>query len=58
MDPLSMSAGLVGFIGFAVQVAKLVSKVKATVKEHKSASREIEELVEKLHVIEAVCVMV
>lgn len=53
-----MSAGLVGFIGFAVQVAKLVSKVKATFKEHKSASREIEELVEKLHVIEAVCVMV
>lgn len=58
MDPLSISAGVVGFLGFVVQVAHLVSKVKSAVQQFKSATTDVEELIGKLAIIEIICGMV
>lgn len=58
MDPLAISSGVVGFIAFTVQVAKLVSKTKSAVQQFKSATAEVQDLVDKLVVIETVCMMV
>lgn len=55
MDPLSISAGAVGFITFAAQMAKLAARVKRSVEQFRSASREADELAAKLGILEMVC---
>lgn len=57
MDPLSISAGVVGFLGFAIQTAMLAAKVKKAMDDFRAASKEVQCLAHQLEIIEMVCGM-
>lgn len=55
MDPLSISSGIAGLLSFAAGLAELSVKLKHAVDQFKSAPSQIEELGQKLEILETVC---
>lgn len=58
MDPWLVSSVLVGILAFAVEMTKMASKVKETVEHFRSASHEIDELFQRLVILDTVCKLV
>ncbi|KAK7737790.1 hypothetical protein SLS53_006410 [Cytospora paraplurivora] len=58
MDPFTLSTGVVGILGFVMQMAKAASQAKQAVEKFKSASKEVTGLLERLVVLETVCKLV
>lgn len=58
MDPLSVSSGIVGLLAFAVEMAKMASAAKKAVEQFKNAPKEVDELADKLALLETACKMV
>lgn len=58
MDPFTLSTGVVGILGFAMQMAKAASQAREAVEKFRSASKEVAELLERLAVLETVCKLV
>lgn len=58
MDPLSVASRVTGLLSFASGLAKLSVKLKHAVDQFKSAPSQIEELGQKLGILETVCYLV
>ncbi|KUI64875.1 hypothetical protein VM1G_00319 [Cytospora mali] len=58
MDPLSVSSGVVGLLAFAMQMATVATQVKQVVDQFKSAPKEIEELLQRLTLLQTMCELV
>ncbi|KUI56991.1 hypothetical protein VP1G_04245 [Cytospora mali] len=58
MDPLSVSSGVVGLLAFAMQMATVATQVKQAVDQFKSAPKEINELLQRLTLLQTMCELV